>query len=194
MKSDEHMMKNFNGNGHIFINHQDFQKLFDVLVNSGYQVIGPVLRDGAISYDQLNSIEDLPAGWTDEQEAGVYRIKKRDDEALFGYTVSPQSWKKFLHPPTVRLWQAKRVEKDFTISCTDEPIPQRAFIGVRACELNAIAIQDKVFMGGTYVDSTYASRRENIFIVAVNCMKAGNTCFCVSMNTGPKVQKGFDLY
>jgi ferredoxin len=40
---------------------------------------------------------------------------------------------------------------------------------------------------------TYQSRRENIFVVAVNCSQAGGTCFCVSMNTGPQATAGFDL-
>ena len=48
-------------------------------------------------------------------------------------------------------------------------------------------------MNGQNVDPAYKSRRENAFIVAVNCGQAGGTCFCVSMNTGPKVMSGFDL-
>jgi Fe-S-cluster-containing hydrogenase component 2 len=39
----------------------------------------------------------------------------------------------------------------------------------------------------------YRARREKAFIIAVNCGQAGGTCFCVSMNTGPKAQAGFDL-
>ena len=68
-----------------------------------------------------------------------------------------------------------------------------AFIGVRPCDLHAVAIHDKVFLSGKYTDSSYAVRREKIFVVAVNCAKPGNTCFCVSMNTGPKATTGFDL-
>jgi len=72
--------------------------------------------------------------------------------------------------------------------------PQKtAFIGVRSCELNAIQIQDRVFMGGPHVDSSYKARRESAFLVALNCGQAGGTCFCVSMNTGPKVKEGYDL-
>ena len=70
---------------------------------------------------------------------------------------------------------------------------QVAFIGVRSCELHAMAIQDRVFMGGQHVDSHYKSVRERLFIVAVNCGQAGGTCFCVSMGTGPDVKFGFDL-
>ena len=38
--------------------------------------------------------------------------------------------------------------------------------------------------------ATSGRRRDN-FIVAVNCGEAGGTCFCVSMNTGPKVAGRF---
>ena len=48
-------------------------------------------------------------------------------------------------------------------------------------------------MNGQYIDQHYKSQRKDTFIVAVNCGKAGGTCFCVSMNTGPKATFGFDL-
>ena len=68
-----------------------------------------------------------------------------------------------------------------------------AFIGVRSCELHAIDIQDRIFLGGRFVDRDYAARREDAFIVAVNCFEPGGTCFCVSMGTGPRVEAGYDL-
>ena len=67
------------------------------------------------------------------------------------------------------------------------------FLGVRACELAAIRIQDRVFVGGDYVDSTYQKRRQRILIIAVNCTQAAETCFCTSMDTGPRCTDGFDL-
>ena len=171
-----------------------FQALFDVLTHRGYKVLGPTLRDGAIVYDELASSADLPAGWTDRQDGGTYRLERREDQALFGYNVGPHSWKRFLHPPVLRLWQAQRAGGTFQIKEEEGgEIPRMAFLGVRACELNAIAIQDKVFLSGNWADPSYRSRREKTFIVAVNCGQAGGTCFCVSMKTGPKVTSGFDL-
>jgi ferredoxin len=176
------------------IERNDVDTLFAVLKQHGFgAIIGPTIRDGAIVYDELSSSRDLPIGWSDEQGAGVYRLKKRNDEALFGYNVGPQAWKKFLHPPVLRLWKAQRQNHGFQILDAQEQPPKLALIGVRACELHAIAIQDRVFLNGKYVDSFYKSRRENIFIVAVNCAQAGGACFCVSMNTGPRVTSGFDL-
>ena len=172
--------------------------MFDALGRRGYSIVGPTVRDGAIVYDELSSTQDLPLGWTDEQEAGTYRLKKRADKTYFGYTVGPHSWKKYLYPPVMRLWKAgrgdggPRIVTDGDGATANEP-QKRAFIGVRSCELHAMGILDTVLMGNGYVDPTYKSRRENVFVVAVNCAQAGGTCFCVSMNTGPKAESGFDL-
>jgi ferredoxin len=151
------------------------------------------VRDAAIVYDDIAAVADLPAGWTDEQDGGRYRLVRRGDGALFGYAVGPHSWKKFLHPATQRLWSAERTEQGVTV--TPEPLPtdKFAFIGVRACDLHAIAIQDRVLTGGAAVDPGYQRRRRGAFIVAVNCGVAGGTCFCVSMQTGPKATGGYDL-
>jgi Fe-S-cluster-containing hydrogenase component 2 len=135
----------------------------------------------------------MPVGWGNTQDAGSYRLAERADQALFGYTQSPQSWKRFLHPPDLRLWQAQRSNGDFEITPEVYDEPPYAFIGVRACELAAIAVQDRVFLQAGYVDTNYQQRREGLFIVAVNCGEAGETCFCASLGTGPQVGEGADL-
>jgi sulfhydrogenase subunit beta (sulfur reductase) len=171
----------------------NFQQLLDALVRRGYRVVGPTLRDGAIVYDTVSSTADLPVGWTDEQTGGSYRLRRRNDQALFGYAVGPNSWKRFLHPPVERLWRATRRGNRFEIQEEVNENPKIAFLGVRSCELHAISIQDRVFLHGQRVETAYKSRREQIFTVAVNCAQAGGTCFCTSMNTGPRVRSGFDL-
>lgn len=175
------------------VERKDLDALLEGLRRRGYEIVGPRVRDGAIVYDSIASVGDLPRGWTDEQEAGRYRLKKREDEALFGYVVGPHSWKRFLFPPHLRLWQAKRDGRGFEVQ--PEPLPTRkyAFLGVRSCELHAIFVQDRVFLGGKHADSVYKALREKAFLIAVNCTQAGGTCFCVSMKTGPKAQEGFDL-
>ena len=167
--------------------------LLQALQADGYSVVGPTVRDGVIAYDELRSSADLPVGWTDEQQPGRYRLRQRDDGALFGYAVGPHSWKQFLHPPRLRLWRAEKSEGSFTVHADEAPPPKFAFLGVRACELHAIAIQDRVFFGGQFKNPDYQQRREAAFVIAVNCGEAGGTCFCVSMNTGPAVRKDFDL-
>ncbi|HYU56582.1 MAG TPA: 4Fe-4S dicluster domain-containing protein [Actinomycetota bacterium] len=158
-----------------------------------YRVIGPVARDGAIVYDEVASAAELPVGWTDEQDGGTYRLRPRGDEARFGYAVGPHSWKKFLFPPRSILWRAHRTDAGFEVEEPPDEAPPFAFLGVRSCELHAIAIQDKVFLETKHPDPTYAGRRERAFIVAVNCGTPAGTCFCVSMNTGPRASGGYDL-
>ena len=175
------------------IDKSNLDKIIGILKKDGYTVIGPIVKDGAIVYDEIESINDLPAGWGDEQEAGSYRLVKRNDESLFGYVVGPQSWKKFLFPQRMKLWEAGRDGRGFTIKHSDEPVPKYAFLGVRSCELKAIFIQDKVFNNDLYTDSYYNNVRNNIFIISVNCTQAASTCFCVSMKSGPKAKDGFDI-
>jgi formate hydrogenlyase subunit 6/NADH:ubiquinone oxidoreductase subunit I len=169
-------------------------KLIEALLQKGHEVIGPTMRDGAIVYDKLVSVEELPAGWTDEQDPGRYRLKRREDDALFGYVVGPQSWKKYLHRAEVRLWSAERQGGTFRILNNEQKPPQpQAFLGVRACELAAIAVQDRVLLEDKYHDPIYVEHRRGAFIIAVQCTQAAATCFCASMGTGPQVSGGFDL-
>jgi len=172
---------------------EGLQVLFDALNRRSYRVIGPILRDGAIIYDDIASLDDLPRGWTDEQDGGHYRLHRRGDEALFGYAVGPHSWKKFLYPPAQRLWRAEQTADGMRVNAEPGAAEKLAFFGVRACELHAIAIQDRVLRDGAYADPHYRARRESAFLVAVNCGQPGGTCFCVSMNTGPRAASGFDL-
>jgi sulfhydrogenase subunit beta (sulfur reductase) len=173
---------------------EDLGALFEALRRRQYQLIGPTVKDGAIVYEEIRAPSDLPIGQTDEQDGGTYRLKRRDDGALFGYAVGPHSWKKFLFPPVARLWRARRTgDGGLDVEGEATPAPRYAFIGVRSCELHAIAVQDRVFINDKYVDPAYKARREHAFIVAVNCGQAGGTCFCVSMKTGPRATQGFDL-
>jgi sulfhydrogenase subunit beta (sulfur reductase) len=168
-------------------------RLIASLRADGFRVVGPRLRDEAIVYDDIEAVGDLPAGWTDEQDGGHYRVKRRGDAALFGYAVGPHAWKRFLHPPLLRLWRAEQGANGLRVTADAEPAERFAFLGVRSCDLHAIAVQDRVFLQGPFVDTHYRARRSGTFIVAVNCGESGGTCFCVSMQTGPKAESGFDL-
>jgi len=165
--------------------------LYRALVADGYQVIGPAVQDGAIVLRELSSAAELPFGWGATLEPGGYRLRRRDDDAAFGHAAGPQSWKRFLHPPRERLWSADRTAAGFEVTEDQAEPPRYCFLGVRPCDLRAIEIQDRV-LGGP--GSRYAQRRDAAFVIAVNCTEPGETCFCVSMGTGPGAgQDGFDL-
>ncbi|MDE3154174.1 MAG: 4Fe-4S dicluster domain-containing protein [Acidobacteriota bacterium] len=170
-----------------------FVELLAALRAQGYRLMGPTVRDGAIVYDELSGVDDLPIGWTDEQDGGTYRLTRRDDAALFGYTVGPHSWKQVFHPPAVKLWRAVRDERGLRLEAEPLPAAKTALIGARACDLHAIAIQDTTFLHGPVVDRRYEAARRDTFVVAIQCGQAARTCFCASMGTGPRASAGFDL-
>src|SRR3989338_7826843 len=100
----------------VVIAREGLQQLLELLKNQGYQLVGPTARDGAIVYDIISSAADLPVGISDIQNAGSYQLGKRTDNAFFGFTVGPQSWKKFLFPPSLKLFSARRNGEGFDIS------------------------------------------------------------------------------
>jgi ferredoxin len=172
---------------------EDLARVFQVLKEMGYTLLGPTLGETAIVYDEIEGVDDLPIGWGDEQEAATYRLCQRDDNAYFGYTLAPQSWKRFLYPPVQKMFTVALSDGTFEIRPNTEPAPRYALIGVRACELRAIAIQDQVFLSGHFHVPDYRARRQQAFVLAVNCTEPGGTCFCASMGAGPRVGPGFDL-
>ena len=176
----------------VVLDRPGLQALIDALIADGRRVIGPTVRDGAVVYDEITQIGELPAGWGDDQGPGHYRLERRKDNALFGYVVGPDSWKRFLFPPVSVTWQARLTEGGAEVTPPANP-PRYAFLGVRACELAAIAIQDRVLLHTNYPDHDYAARRENALFIAVNCSTPAATCFCTSMGTGPRVTAHHDL-
>jgi sulfhydrogenase subunit beta (sulfur reductase) len=175
---------------HAVVEPSALDTLVDVLRGRGFTVIGPTLQSSSIVLDELESGADLARGVSDEQEGGTYRLARRDDDAVFAHNAGQNSWKGFLFPSALRLWRSRDGEID-AADAADPPL--YAFLGVRSCDLAAIGVQDRVFIGDRHVDRDYEARRRDTFVVAVNCGRAGGTCFCVSMNTGPKADAGFDL-
>jgi sulfhydrogenase subunit beta (sulfur reductase) len=176
------------------IDSNGLDSLIVALKADGFTVVGPTVRDGAIIYDTIESVASLPQGWTDIQEAGLYRLYKEEKSSMFEYVVGPSSWKRFLFPPKTRLFSTTKVGKSFEVeSENSSAFPKYAFLGVRPCEIQALALHDKVFLDGPYADSAYASKRKAALLVAVQCVRPSGTCFCTSMGTGPHASTGFDL-
>ncbi|MER6688994.1 4Fe-4S dicluster domain-containing protein [Streptomyces minutiscleroticus] len=168
--------------------------LVEALRAEGRTVVGPTVRDGAVVLDELTAAGQLPFGWGSEVEAGRYRLVPRADGAAFAHTAGPQSWKAFLHPQREKLWSADRAADGRVSFAAERPVrPSYAFLGVRPCDLRAIAVQDNVLTGGHYRDDGYRRRREGAFLIAAECTEPGATCFCVSMGSGPAAEAGFDL-
>ncbi|GAA2806674.1 4Fe-4S dicluster domain-containing protein [Kribbella solani] len=161
-------------------------QLVEVLIADGYQVIGPTVSGGAIVLAELTGAGQLPAGWGVETGPGYYRLRRRDDDALFAHSAGPQSWKTFLHPPRRKLWST---DTNGPFEPAEPDRPRYALLGVRGCDLAAIGKLRDVLR----LDGAFEARHQSLFVVAVNCTEPGGVCFCASMGTGPAAGPGADL-
>jgi ferredoxin len=169
------------------------QVLLDVLRERGHLLLGPVVRDGAVVPGEISTLEDLPRGVHDTQAPGRYRLRTGPDAALFGHAAVATCWKAQLFPARLLLWQGERGPDGFTVRVPSQDPPRLALIGVRACDLRAIAVHDRVLGERAVTDPDYLARRERIFLVAVDCACPAATCFCTDTGGGPRAQGGFDL-
>ena len=177
----------------ITIQKSDLNMILNRLREAGYQTIGPKVKNDTLVYETIEAMTDLPQGYVTEQAPGQFRLKESRGTNYFDFIPGAQSWKQFLFPSRVELFQLQKNGKTWQMLEQQMDAPKYAFIGVRACELAAIQIQDNIFMRPDFTDPIYKSRRERVFILSVNCVHPAGTCFCASMGTGPRVKNGFDI-
>lgn len=168
-------------------------QMIEALRADGREVLGPTVRDGAIVIDPITGSGDLPRGAGDTQDPGRYRLVERGDGAVFGFATSAGTWKRHLFPPRSVLWASRADGDSQTVEEAVEDLPPRALFGIHGCDLAAIAVQDRVFLGDQFEDSVYAKRRAGLLLVGVNCSDPAATCFCASMGSGPSIQGGADI-
>ncbi|HEU5036628.1 MAG TPA: 4Fe-4S dicluster domain-containing protein [Nocardioides sp.] len=167
------------------------QALIDALDRRGFTVLGPTVRDGAVVNARVRRVADLPVGWGDDQDAAHYRLRRRDDDAVFGFASGAQSAKPVFFPAEELFWRGRRTAEGFDTEPADPAADgPYALLGVRSCDLHAVGIHDVVLRDRVHRDGAYAARREDAFVVAVTCGDPGGTCFCASMDTGPRPRQG----
>jgi ferredoxin len=176
----------------VVIDRDGLDRLIASLAEDGLQVIGPVVRDGAIDIGDVHGVGDLPEGWHDTQAPGSYRLERADDTALFAWAVGPQSVKSHVFPARSTVWTAQVSEEGVHLKETDDDYPPVALVGARPCELAALGVLDRVLGEGARPDPRYRRRRPR-FVVVAECGTPSGTCFCVSMGTGPAAGGDFDL-
>jgi formate hydrogenlyase subunit 6/NADH:ubiquinone oxidoreductase subunit I len=95
------------------------------------------------------------------------------------------SAKRFFFPAREPLlaWQ------DDVASIVEPDAPPFALVGLHACDVAAIAYQDRFFAD----DPWYMRRRARAFLVALDCAAACSGGFCRDVDAGPFAHSGFDL-
>ena len=177
-----------------FFKTDQLQQLLDALLSKGYSCVGPQVRDNAIIYDELHSVEQLPRGVNDKQAPGSYSLTNNASPKLFDWANGPQAIKPLLFAPQEKLWECgQSVDGHISFTTIEPDLKPIAIIGARACDIAAMKIQDQHFLQQEFVDPYYKARRDNLLIIAVNCSHPADTCFCHSTGDGPFVEDGSDI-
>ncbi len=175
----------------VLLDTDGLQAMIDVLREDGRDVYGPTVRAGAVQTGALTSVDQLPAGWHDEQAPGHYRLTRSSDPARFAWAVGPQTWKPLLHSPQTRTVTIRRRAatdgggEELEVEPEPSAATRTALFGLRPCDLAAIGRLDHVLGEGVAPEPVYAARRQDAFLVVVECTTPADTCFCTSMGTGP---------
>jgi sulfhydrogenase subunit beta (sulfur reductase) len=132
------------------------------LMMNGSSFVAPVKRkkDKVVVFEQLDGKEDL---------------------ARLDFTTNPQfTAKKYFMPAYEELF-------DYDITnqkITDHKLnfKQHILFGLRLCDLNAVKIQDELFINKQFTDDQYKAARDSIFLIGWYCNKPPSKwCFCESM-------------
>jgi sulfhydrogenase subunit beta (sulfur reductase) len=177
-----------------FLPVEQLGSLVEILMVQGYQCLGPAVENGAIVMRELDAPNGLTRGLQAEQAPGRYRVMQDPLNRYFAWANGPQAIKPLTFASRESLWRVARDEAGtLTFAAVMPAAPAQAIIGVRACDLAALALQDAHFLQAGRRDPHYAQRRESLFLVAVQCAEPGATCFCASTGDGPTPTAGFDL-
>ena len=131
-----------------FLPRADFEGLFEALTADGRHVVGPTVAEEAVVYDEIDSAAELPYGLTAETAPGKYRTRTSESPRAFDYGIAVTAWKRFTHPSIVPLTRSRRDGTLVEVEAVRTDAPKLAFLGVRACEIAALQIQERAMRAG----------------------------------------------
>ena len=177
-----------------YLERDRLQDLIRDLQAAGYRCVGPQVRDGAIVYEPLEQADQLPRGYSDQQSPGRYSLQQTGSPRCFSWANGPQAIKPHVFAAEETLWTSRKAtDGRLQFSEPEREAEPLAIIGVRACDLAALYLQDKHFLHAERRDPGYLARRQRLLLVAVNCSHPAATCFCASTDDGPRVRYGYDI-
>lgn len=178
----------------LFLDRSKLQSLIDALMQSGYQCVGPQVKENSIVYDNISTVAQLPLGYSAEQQPGSYRLVRNSGNRYFAWANGAQNIKPLVFKPRQLIWSVTQDQKgSYVFVEGDAAAPKMAIIGARACDIAALELLDKHFLDGDYRDPFYSAARDNMILIAVNCSHAAETCFCASTGDGPRASFGYDI-
>ncbi|MDD5590708.1 MAG: 4Fe-4S dicluster domain-containing protein [Dehalococcoidales bacterium] len=152
------------------IRKQDMTGLLNNLIQE-YEVFAPVKRDDLVIFDRIGS----------------------DKDVSLEYTNSIKPPKEILFPQSETLFTCGSIGDAASIEVPVSEERPRLLFGIRPCDARSFLLLDKVFNEENHRDVYYLSRRNDMMVIAIGCIKPRATCFCTSVGGGPFSSQGSDL-
>jgi len=123
-------------------------------LRENYPVIAPALRDGEVSFDRIDSADEVVLEFSNTR-----RVPKSvffpQEELMFAYSRSESGTQ------------------------VEEPVlgEELVLFGVRPCDARSFLLLDMVFKSEDYEDVYYTRRREGVKVIGLACNTPRQTCF-----------------
>jgi len=154
---------------------EDLKKLFNVLLQD-IECVGP--KQVATNSDGKPVYQFLPF--------------ESFDEIDLSYEKTEYSAKTYFLPfrETLSTFNFKNGDWTQEINYRKQP---RVLLGLHPCDINALVKLDKVFAKDFFPYPYYKSRRENTYVIGIDCDKACSDGFCTTVGADVVI-RGFDLF
>lgn len=163
----------------------------DRLVDA-YRVVAPVFREQTVMYGEIQGWGEVALDLYERVGPGRYEVAEGPGTSRFRHYPGGGSLKHWVHPPLQPLIRGSQSRDQMRLTPVEPDAPPTVFWGIRPCDLKALEVLDRVFLGNP-PDPFYQTYREAAVTVVVQCTGYGETCFCTTVGGSPGVVAGFDL-
>ncbi len=151
---------------------KDFENFLKDLIET-YDLFAPVqLTDGVSIFKKIENPEEVNLTQLVPQKSAK-EVFFPQSEVMFRYEMSEGRGPVISEP---------KVERE------------RVLLGARPCDVEAISIIEKVFVGKDYTDIYFLKKRKKTTILTLSCNHPLTTCFCSSTGGGPFRREGSDIF
>ncbi|MBM4308339.1 MAG: 4Fe-4S ferredoxin [Deltaproteobacteria bacterium] len=151
-------------------------------------------KDFEIFLKDLMETYDLFAPVQLTQGVSVFKKIDKPEEVNLTQLVPQKSAKEVFFPQSETMFRYEMTENQSPIVSEQKIGRERVLLGARPCDIEAISIIEKVFVGEDYTDVYFLEKRKKTTIITLACNHPLTTCFCSSTGGGPFRKDGSDLF
>ncbi|MBT5230340.1 MAG: 4Fe-4S dicluster domain-containing protein [Methylococcales bacterium] len=172
----------------LFLPRHKLNDLFQSFIQSGFNIITPIVQNGSLRYHQIRHANEITPGAIDDSHMGKITLAKTKSPRFYSFTTTEQSIKPWVFSPKEVLWQSDHSQSTITFKSTPPNTQPTLVFGIKGCDLAGLNLLDQHFNKDPSPDPHYQQRRASLSLIGLNCHRSGANCFCNSTQDGPKIE------